>query len=262
MTSSAWASWRAGSEPALAGLTPVVGHRGAALHAPENTLASIRKAHALGAGWVEVDVKLSRDGVPFLLHDDTLERTTSGSGPAAARRWAELAALDAGAWHGPAFAGERLLSLEALVALLLELGMAANVEIKPCPGREEETALVAARMLERLWPADGPALLLSSFSRVSLAALQRAAPRFPRGLLVEALPADWAEAMQALACTTLHASHRKTGLDDLAMLRRQGVPVLFYTVNEPARARKLLQAGAAAIITDAPDRILPVVAAP
>ncbi|MDF1587203.1 glycerophosphodiester phosphodiesterase [Marinimicrococcus flavescens] len=261
MTSSAWKAWRPGSAPALPGLAPVVGHRGAALHAPENTMVSIRKAHALGARWVEIDVKLSRDGVPFLLHDESLERTTSGSGPAAGKSWQELAALDAGGWFGEAFRGEPLLSLEALAALLLELGMAVNVEIKPCPGREEETALVAGEMLARLWPKDGPVLLFSSFKRASLAALQRSVPHFPRGLLVEALPEDWAQAMQDLGCTTLHPSHRRLSPGELRLLKEQGVPVLLYTVNEAERARELLEAGADAVITDAPERILPLVGA-
>lgn len=258
--SRSWQAWRPGRAQELPGLAPVVGHRGAALHAPENTLVSIRKAHEQGARWVEIDVKLSRDGVPFLLHDETLERTTDGRGPAAAMDWQDLAALDAGSWFAPEFAGEALPSLEATVALLLELGMGVNVEIKPCPGREEETALVAGALLDRLWPAEGPVLLFSSFRRASLAALARSAPRFPRGLLVEELPADWAEAMQELGCATLHPSHKRVSLDELRALKEQRVPVLLYTVNEAERARELLEAGADAVITDAPDRILPVAA--
>ena len=112
-------------------LPRLLAHRGALLHAPENTLASLRAAARLGAGWVEFDVQRSRDGRLFLLHDEELARTTDGRGLAAARAWDELAALDAGRWFDAGFAGERLPTLEQVVALCEELHLGANMEIKP-----------------------------------------------------------------------------------------------------------------------------------
>ena len=126
---------------------PVIGHRGAAAAAPENTLASLRKAKELGASWVEFDVKLTRDGVPILMHDERLERTTNGRGEVAQATLAELQELDAGGWFGPAFRGERVPTFEAALGLCAELGLGINVEIKPCPGREAETARVAVETL-------------------------------------------------------------------------------------------------------------------
>ncbi len=97
-------------------LAPVVGHRGAAAHAPENTLASFRLAAEQGARMVEFDAKLSSDGVVILMHDDLLDRTTNGRGPAAAMPWSEIAALDAGSWFSDAYRGEGVPRLDQTLA--------------------------------------------------------------------------------------------------------------------------------------------------
>ena len=135
-------------------LPPVIGHRGAAGAAPENTLASIRKARELGATWIEFDVKLTKDGHPILFHDDCLERTTDGRGAVAATTLAEIRRLDAGGWFGPAFRGEPVPTLEQALALCVELRLGINVEIKPCAGREAETAQVTVATLLDVWPRD------------------------------------------------------------------------------------------------------------
>lgn len=258
MARTGWQPWRSGRAPTLPGLGRVIGHRGAAAHAPENTLASIEKAHALGCRWVELDAKLAKDEIPFLLHDATLDRTTSGKGPAAAMDFDDIRRLDAGSWFGPDFAGVHPPSLADTLEHLLKLGMGANIEIKPCPGREALTGRTVANTVVRLWPADATPLLLSSFSDEALVAAREAAPDLPLGLLVEKLPGDWAERMQRLGCTTLHLSHEHVTLSTMDVLVERRVPVLFYTVNDPAWASELFAAGARAVFTDAPDRILPV----
>jgi len=235
---------------------PVVAHRGAALHAPENTLASLRKAAALGARWVEFDVKLSRDAVPFLLHDPTVDRTTDGSGRAADMAWADLQRLDAGGWFGAAFRGERLPSLEETLALLLELDLEANLEIKPCRGREVETAKKVMATLATHWPRDRPLPLISSFARKALATAREVAPEFPRGLLLETLEPGWQRPVAELACATLHLDHKGLSPAELELMAGRDMPVLCYTVNDAARAKRLLGWGAKAIISDAPDRVL------
>ena len=101
--------------------------------APENTLEGFREAAAQGAQWVEFDVGLSADGQCFVLHDDTLDRTTSGKGPAHLKTIAELKALDAGFWFGAKYEGVKLPTLAETVALLTELDLMANVEIKAAP---------------------------------------------------------------------------------------------------------------------------------
>jgi glycerophosphoryl diester phosphodiesterase len=249
--------WSPGRRVAVPGLAGVIGHRGAAACAPENTLAGLRKSRELGALWVEFDVMLTQDGVPVLIHDETLERTTSGRGRVKDHTLAEIKALDAGAWFAPAFTGEPVPTLAEAVRLLLQLGLGANVEIKPARGEAAATGAAVAESLRRLWPKDGPPLLVSSFAREALAAAQRAAPAIPRGLLAKNPPDDWQEALPALGCATLHLDHARTSLAALHLLAEAGVPVLLYTVNTAERARELLAAGAVAVFTDAPDLLLP-----
>ena len=240
----------------LENLSPVMGHRGAALHAPENTLASIASALALGTRWVEVDVKLSSDGVPFLMHDVDLDRTTNGTGPASALTMKEIAQLDAGSWFGEAFSHLAPPTLEELIRFLDQHDMQANIEIKPSPGQERETARVVIDTLRLAWPSGKPWPLLSSFKTASLAAAAEHAPEMPRAFIVETPAAGWKEAMDDLACVSLHLDHEHTPPERVTEVSALGIPVLCYTVNDGRRAKAFLDAGAVSIITDAPDRVL------
>lgn len=233
----------------------VIGHRGAAASAPENTLAGFRKAAALGVRWVEFDVRLSADKRAILLHDDTLERTTSGRGPAAALSFDALRRLDAGSWFGAAFAGERVPSLDETMALLAGLGLGAVIELKPAPGAEEATGRAVAELVARDWPATLPAPLLSSFKPVSLQAARDAAPDIERALLVGGLPQDWRQQAAALGCRMLHCDQRRLDRDAVAAVGSAGLPVFAYTVNEWERAKELFAWGVDAVFSDCPERI-------
>jgi glycerophosphoryl diester phosphodiesterase len=237
-------------------LPPVIGHRGAAGAAPENTLAGIRKARELGATWIEFDVKLTKDGDPILFHDDCLERTTDGRGAVATTTLANIRRLDAGGWFGAAFCGEPVPTLQQALALCAELGLGINVEIKPCPKRETETAQVTVATLLELWPRDGPPPLVSSFAPACLAVARDLAPKLPRGYLAGALPRRWRELMAEHACTTMHLNHRRIIPGQRAALVAAGIPVVLYTVNDGLRARRQLEAGVAAVITDQVDQVL------
>ena len=154
-----------------------IAHRGAGKLAPENTLAAFRLGAAHGWRMAECDVKLSQDGVPFLMHDATLERTTSGHGAAGERPWGQLAQLDAGGWHSRQYAGEPLPTLENVARWCLANGVLLDLEIKPTPGQDEITGQTVAACAAALW-ADAPVPpLLTSFSVPALQAAQRAAPR-------------------------------------------------------------------------------------
>lgn len=239
-------------------LPAVIGHRGAKGHAPENTVASLRKAAELGARWVEFDVKLTADGEAVLMHDDTVDRTTDGRGPVAGMTFSDLRALDAGRWFSSDFTGERIPALDEAMAFLAAHGMGANVEIKPCPGREAETGAVVARILNERWRA-GPVLpLVSSFSVDSLIAAREAAPDIPRGLLSDNFPADWRTRLRALDCATFHVHDPRLDPERVRGVREAGYRVLTYTVNKPDRARALLSWGVESVITDYPDRLRPV----
>lgn len=235
----------------------VIGHRGAKASAPENTLAGFRAAHAQGAAWVEFDVKLTADGVAIVIHDETLKRTTTGRGKVRDLTLAAIRAFDAGcpAAFGDRFRGERVPTLAETLDLLLSLDMGFNLEIKPCPGRERETAAESIRVVRERWPATAPRPVLSSFQVASLEAARDLAPELPRGLLADRLPTDWPAIARRLDCATIHPGKRGLDAETVAAVKRAGYPLLVWTVNRPARARELRGWGVDAIITDEPAAI-------
>ena len=141
-----------------------IAHRGGGYAAPENTLSGILLAAFSGLKMVEFGVKLSQDGIPFLLHDDTLDRTTNGTGKAADMPWKALSQLDAGSAFDPRFDEDTLPSLAEVATVLRDHGLAANVEIKPCLGREAETGHIVATACAQHFARTALPPLLSSFS--------------------------------------------------------------------------------------------------
>ncbi|TAN76917.1 MAG: glycerophosphodiester phosphodiesterase [Magnetospirillum sp.] len=234
-------------------LPPVIGHRGAAGLAPENTLASFRRAAALGVAMVEFDARLTADRQPVVFHDDTLERTTDGAGAVAARSLAELKRLDAGSWFAPQFGGERIATLDEVLILCLTLGLGINLEIKPDRGREAETARVVLACAAGRWPASAPVPLVSSFIGDCLAVAREQAPAWPRGLLVEGVPEGWRDRAAEYGCTAIHADHRRLDREAVAEVRNSGLSVLAYTVNDAARALELRGMGVCSVFSDYPQ---------
>ena len=234
-----------------------IAHRGAGKLAPENTLAAFRVGASHGYRAFECDVKLSADGVPFLLHDSTLERTTRTIGTAGERDWAALARLDAGAWHSRAYAGEPMPTLDAIARFCLSNGHALNIEIKPTPGQEEHTGRVVAADAARLWMDQDVPPLLSSFRPEALKGAREGAPQLPRALLLETLWAGWFEVAQANACVAVVTHHPLMDAGLIGKLHGTGLRALVYTVNEPVDARRLLALGVDGLITDALDRFAP-----
>lgn len=230
-------------------------HRGAGKLAPENTLGALRLGYAYGYRMAEFDVKLSADGLPFLLHDATLDRTTNGTGRADALTWRELARLDAGSWHSAAWAGEPLPALSAVARYCRANGIAVNIEIKPSPGRERETGAAVAIDAATLWKGSDVPPLLSSFSATALEAALEVVPSLPRAWLTETLPADWRERCKALGCVALDAKHTLIEAETVARAHSAGLRVAAWTVNDPDRAAELAAWGVDTIITDAVDVI-------
>lgn len=239
--------------PAQPTAPALIAHRGAAALAPENTLAGFRLAAARGARWVEFDVRLARDGTPVLFHDATLERTSDGSGPVARATMDELARLDAGAWFGPGFAGERIPRLIEAIGELARLALGANIEIKAEPGAAEEAGAVVARTVRALWPDALPPPVLSSFSVAALLAARREAPDLARALVSATAGADAMAGIEDCGATALHCRHDRLRASGTARLVDSGLVVRAWTVNDPVRARELLSWGAQSVISDHPD---------
>jgi glycerophosphoryl diester phosphodiesterase len=235
-----------------------IAHRGAGRFAPENTLAAMRTGTSAGFRMVEFDAKLSRDGVAFLLHDDTVERTSDGCGCAADLDWRDLAGMDFGSWHVPGFAGEPAPTLRAVARYTLAQGVHSNIEIKPTAGHEAETGAAIAREAARLWAGARLPPLLSSFSETALEAARSVAPGLPRALLIEGpVPADWQARLRGLDCIGLNID---THHADVALVREvlaHGATLAIWTVDDPARARELFDWGCQAVFTDALDRVHP-----
>ena len=232
-------------------------HRGAGRLAPENTLAAFRVGAGHGYRAFECDVKLSADGVPFLLHDTTLQRTTNGRGTAGERTWSELSRLDAGGWHSRAYAGEPIPSFEAVARWCLRSGHALDIEIKPTPGQEVETGRVVARETQRLWSEDrsgtAPLPFFTSFRPESLQGAREAAPDLRRGLLLDTLWDGWFDVATSLGCVACVTNYNVMDRALIDRLHGAGLRALVYTVNEPAEAQRLVGLGIDGIVTDAVD---------
>ena len=221
-------------------------HRGGGSLAPENTLAGIRLAARMGFKAVEFDVMLSGDGTPVLIHDETLERTTNGRGHVCDTPDAVLFALDAGQ-------GERIPRFTEAAALCRQLGLLANVEIKPASGHEQRTAEVVSCLSAELWRGAEQPPLLSSFSLEALAVARDLAPAIPRGRLYEAPPADWQAELQRLQAYSLHCDGELLSDAVLTEARAAGIPVLCYTVNAEKQAEMLFARGVSSLFTDRLD---------
>lgn len=231
----------------------LIGHRGACGYAPENTIESVRTAHQLGAKWVELDVKLTKDGVPIIFHDDDLDRTTNGAGPVMLHTLEDIRQLEAGSWYGDSFAGIAVPTLEEMVEVLLELNLGFNLEIKPCPSREIETAEVALDVLSRIWD-DHDSLLISSFSQVSLETARDMAADWHRGLLIDGdLPPNWRDLCDYLQCSTVNIGKDSVTREVVEEIMDHQKQILVYTVNDPMDARRLQGYGVDSIFTDVPD---------
>ena len=231
-----------------------IAHRGAGKLAPENTLAAFRLGASHGYRAFECDVKLSRDGVPFLLHDATLDRTTPAAGVAGERDWAELSLLDAGGWHSPGYAGEPLPSLEGVACFVRSNGYSLNIELKPTPGRELDTGRAVGEACLRLWHDEPQLPLFSSFRPEALLGARDTAPAIPRALLVDEAWPGWMPMAQSLGCVAVVTNHKLMDEALRATLHRAGLRALCYTVNEASDVERLQRLGIDGIITDAVDR--------
>ncbi len=223
-----------------------IAHRGGGSLAPENTLAGIRLAARLGFAAVEFDVMLSADGTPVVIHDETLERTTNGSGRVCDTPDAVLFTLDAG--HG-----QRIPRYAEAAALCRELGLLANVEIKPAAGFEARTAEVVSRLTVDLWQGAPRPPLISSFSLEALEIARDLAPQIERGVLFESVPAGWLNEIQRLQAVSLHCDAELLSDEVLSEAQAQDIPVLCYTVNAKKQAESLFERGVSALFTDRLD---------
>jgi glycerophosphoryl diester phosphodiesterase len=233
----------------------VVAHRGASGYAPENTMASFRRAAELGARFIETDLHLTRDARVVAIHDPTLDRTTSGRGPVHLKTLEEVRALDAGSWFhsvsAESFAGERIPTLDEILQFSKERDIVFYLEIKSDGAWGVEHAVVAALRNS----GEAARIVILSFDTATLESVSQLDSTMMTGYLCDLPSTDLVErAVQAGARQLVPRSDLvTTALVDKAHLA--GLQVVAWTVNEPDQMRRLITAGVDGIISDFPDRL-------
>ena len=240
------------THPAIS-VPTLIAHRGYSAAAPENTLAAVRAAHQAGATWVELDVQLLKDDTPVIWHDGDVSRCSDGRGELANLTWQQAQQLDVGSWFGDRFAGEKMASLEAMLALLNELEMGVNLEIKVNKGRDP------IRLVDVVLPAVLAALpperlLISSFDPVALAHCRQHAPKeaLALGALFGSVPKNWREQCEAVEAFSIHPHWPRLKQTQAAAMCRDGYQILCYTANDPSAFDSRWAWGIASAITDEP----------
>ncbi len=230
----------------------VVAHRGASGHAPENTLAAFRRAVELGARFIETDLQFSRDSRIVAIHDSTLDRTTNGRGPVRNLTLAESRMLDAGSWFGPEFAGERLPTLEEILAFARENDVVFYLELKPGAAWGMEHTVVAALREAR----EAARVVVLSFDTSTLRAVRRIEPTVMTGYLFSELDGNVIERALQVGARQLAPRGDLVTPELVEAARRSDLQIVTWTINEPADMRALAAAGVNGIMTDYPDRLV------
>lgn len=243
----------------------VIAHRGASAYYPENTMAAFKGALEMEAEMIELDIMLSKDGVPVAFHDVTLDDHTDGTGELQNLTLAELRQLDAGSWFSPKFAGEKIPTLEEVLAFAAGK-IALNIEIKTeavsdqLQGGVEEKSL---QLVKKYGMQDH--VLFSSFDYRAIAHLKELDPDIPAALLYEKKQSDGmlpSELLAKYSADAFNCSYRELNTKRYRDIRRNSIPVFIYTVDKPSQMRKLLKMNVTGIFTNKPDLLWEVVGDP
>jgi glycerophosphoryl diester phosphodiesterase len=219
----------------------IIAHRCGGALAAENSRAGLAAAARIGCRGVEFDTQLSVDGVPVLMHDDTVNRTTNGRGRVGELSLAELRRMDLG--------GEPVPTLVEALADCDRLGLWANVELKPPVGGEAELGRVVGGLLAERWSGHG---VVSSFADEALIASRRVAADLDYALLVPALPSDWLARVRDVGAVAVHTAASRLSDEAREAVQDAGFVLACYTVNRREEAEHLLAHGVA-VFTDHPD---------
>jgi glycerophosphoryl diester phosphodiesterase len=228
----------------------VVGHRGAPAYAPENTLASFRRALELGADMVECDVHLTADGTPIVIHDETLDRTSDGCGPVDRAQRADVRRLDAGAWFDPSFAGERIPTLDELLDWASGR-VAVAIELKGVPYPHPQLVELTVAALRRHAMLDRAALI--AFDHPSLAEARRIDPNVTCGVLYACRPVDAPALAHAVGAEALLPEWSFVVAEDVAHAHAAGLVVQPWESSDAQVITSLLAAGVDGVASDRPD---------
>ena len=230
--------------------TKVMGHRGAAKIAPENTLAAITAAAETGAKWVEIDVTLAADGL-VIYHDDTLERCSNGTGLVKETSLAELKTLDTGSWFAEAFSGERIPTLVEALDHVQGLGLSLNLEIKYEQAAVGSIVPAVMATLAEHWQ-DKSKLCISSFNEAVLVRVRSLDSDLRLGQLYEAIPSNWPETLANIQAFSLNCDYSLLDKETALAIKEAGYLLFCYTANELESVSEHWSWGMDAVITDDP----------
>lgn len=233
----------------------MIAHRGASAYAPENTIAAFDEALQKGCSFLEFDVMLSQDGIPFVFHDDSLKRTTRTKGMFATKNASELKNLDAGKWFSRKFKNEPIPSFESVLKWMIKNDVQANIEIKPTKGTTKQTATTVLTYINKYWPHDKIMPLLSSFDHEALTICRQLSPEVPIGLLLDKWNNNWHQVAKELDCYSIHLGKHIARRARIEEIKSHGYQLYVYTVNRKRKARSLLNLGVDAVFSDYPDLI-------
>jgi glycerophosphoryl diester phosphodiesterase len=230
----------------------LIAHRGASAVAPENTLAALAKAHELGAAWVEADVRLTLDGKAVIFHDARLDRCTNGRGAVEKTPYSVIAQLDAGSWFSPQYAGEKIPTLDEWLRFAAERNFGIILDLKGNWFNAKRLADHVSASLVQYWDHHLPPPLISSESKRCLRALAAQQMDWQLAYIMPREKGRWARFVEKLNCLSVHVDHQQMSVRWIQRLKKQGLHIAAYTVNEPTRAQQLFQLGVDSIFTDDP----------
>lgn len=232
-------------------MTQIIAHRGASKYAPENTMPAFEKAMEAGADGIETDVQLTRDGIPILIHDEKLHRTTNGKGFVQDYTFAELQKLDAGSWFSEDFSGTRLLSVEELLIWIKDKPLKLHLELKNNKIDYPELEIKTYNLLEK--HELNERVVFSSFNPLSLERLKQIDRTIPAALLLSQKNKDYFLAARELEVSALHIKYRLLNDKLMKKAKENNIAIRVYTVNRPSQLRNCFRLKCDGVFTDVPD---------
>ncbi|MFP7493721.1 glycerophosphodiester phosphodiesterase [Terribacillus saccharophilus] len=234
--------------------TKIFAHRGASKYAPENTMAAFRLAELMQADGIETDVQLTKDQVPVIIHDESINRTTNKRGLVRNLTYDELRQADAGAWFSRDYAGEQIISLDDFLKWIKPTSMLLNLELKTNKYPYQGIERIVLDLLDLHAMKDRT--MISSFNADTIRRIADLDPIIDTGFLTSRRPRQLFALMEDMGAKALHPKFRLLNKKLIQECLQHNVPIRVYTVNQPVYILRALEAGCDVIISDVPDRAL------
>lgn len=231
-------------------VTLIYAHRGASKLAPENTMSAFELAHQAGADGIETDVQLTKDGVPVLIHDENVRRTTNGTGFVQDYTYEEIKKLDAGSWFSTKFSDTPIVTLEEFLEWVQDKSMVLNIELKNNVIDYKNMERIVYDLLQAYQLLDQT--VVSSFNPDSMKRMKEIDPKVTTAFLTSQKLPDLLGYLKRLHVDGLHAKYRLLNKKLAENCMQQNLSLRIYTVNRPAQMKKCFKLKCEGIFTDVP----------